>query len=179
MRMLARAVAAVTGAVLLSALAGCGSSTGGTATTSSPEGASITVSDGWVKAADSGMTSAFAVLENHGDDPVTVVSARSSSAASVELHTTVRDASGSSAMQVAEGGFTVPAGASLSLEPGGDHLMLMGLTGPIAPGDTVTVTLSLEDGTTYAFTALAKAYSGADETYEDGMSATPSPAPAG
>ncbi|WP_348789775.1 copper chaperone PCu(A)C [Leifsonia sp. NPDC080035] len=174
MRPLTRVTAAIAGIVLLSALTACASSAP-TAHRSTPPPAPLTVVDGWVKAADSGMTSAFAALENHGTAPVTVVAARSSAAESVQLHETVQDPMGSSSMKEAKAGFAVPAHGSLVLAPGGRHIMLMGLTGPVEPGDSVTITLTLDDGRTVPFTATAKAYSGADESYDGGMSATPTP----
>ena len=186
MRTFARAVIAAAGGVLaLSALTACTPSADPAARASSqapssaPAAAALTVVDGWAKAAESGMTSAFATLENHGASPVTVVSARSDAAATVELHRTVQDGSGGSSMQRADDGFTVPAGGSLELAPGGEHIMLMGLTGPIAPGDTVTIVLTLSDGGTVTVRALAKAYSGAGETYDPGTGATPTPGAGG
>jgi periplasmic copper chaperone A len=84
------------------------------------------------------------------------------------LHETVENASGSMVMQEKKGGFTIPAKGSLELAPGGNHLMLMDLTGPIKAGDDVTFTLTMKDGSTYEFTAPAKDYTGANENYEGG-----------
>ncbi len=39
----------------------------------------------------------------------------------------------------------VPAGATVALEPGGLHVMVMGLTDELAPGDTFAVTLHFEN----------------------------------
>jgi copper(I)-binding protein len=44
---------------------------------------------------------------------------------------------------------TVPADGSIELAPGGYHLMLMMPAGPIAPGDSVTVTMTTADGRTF------------------------------
>lgn len=44
-------------------------------------------------------------------------------------------------MAPVEGGIDVPAGETVHLEPGGLHLMLMGLAAPMAAGDTHSVTL--------------------------------------
>ena len=49
-------------------------------------------------------------------------------------------------MQPKPGGFTVPAGGELVLQPGGEHVMLMGLTTPLESGTTATVTLATSDG---------------------------------
>ena len=59
---------------------------------------------------------------------------------------------------------SVPAGGSLSLEPGGDHVMLMDLQEPILPGDEVTITL-LTAGGEVETTVVAKEFTGAQEEY--------------
>jgi hypothetical protein len=68
-------------------------------------------------------------------------------------------------MQPVDGGFTAPADDQLLLEPGGYHLMFMGLTGPIEAGDEVEITLTCADGATTSFTAPAKPFTGAEEEY--------------
>ena len=47
-------------------------------------------------------------------------------------------------MMEVEGGFTIPAGGSHALMRGGDHVMLMGLKGPMTDGEAVTITLTFE-----------------------------------
>jgi copper(I)-binding protein len=60
--------------------------------------------------------------------------------------------------------------------------MLMKPAAAIEPGDEVTITLQLADGTTVPFTAIAKPFAGAGESYDPGMSmpasAMPMPSPA-
>ncbi|MDQ6522556.1 copper chaperone PCu(A)C [Nocardioides sp. LHD-245] len=173
-------------AALLPALAACGGadddraapSTPSEATGSSGAGATdatgdtaadlLTVTDPWVKAAPDGMTAAFGTLTNTGPADLAVVSAVTDVAASTELHETVENEDGSMAMQPKEGGFVIPAGGSLTLQPGGDHLMLMGLTGPVEPGTALTLTLTLDDGSTATVEATVKAFDGADEQYQNG-----------
>jgi periplasmic copper chaperone A len=41
-------------------------------------------------------------------------------------------------------GIVIPAGETVSLEPGGLHVMFMGLSSPFIEGETVTVTLTFE-----------------------------------
>src|SRR5699024_8278287 len=76
------------------------------------------------------------------------------------------DGSGGMSMQEKEGGFPLPAGEELVLEPGGNHLMLMELSAPLLPGDQVEVTLEFEDGTEHPLTATVKDFAGAQEHYE-------------
>lgn len=155
------------------ALAACGTDaqsadTSPTATGASSAGESVVLEDGWVKSADSGMSAAFGELENTGDSDVTVVSVTSPASTAMELHETVENESGQMVMREKADGFTIAAGTSLSLEPGGNHLMLMDLVKPVRAGDEVAFTLTFSDGSTYEFTVPAKDYSGANETYEGG-----------
>jgi len=125
----------------------------------------ITVSDGWVKAAEEGMTSTFAVLENASDEDVQVVAVSSDASASAELHETVEDANGQMVMQRVEGGFTIPAGGSFEFTPAGNHLMLMDLSNPLTAGQQVAFTFEFSDGSTLEFSAVVKDYAGANENY--------------
>lgn len=155
------------------ALTGCG---GGTtddagATTSDAAAAAattgtgkVTVSEQWIKAAD-GMTSLFGTVTNDTDEDRTIVKAASDEAGMVQLHETVSTDSGGTTMQQKKGGFPLPAHQSKVLEPGGDHVMLMDLKKKLRAGDTVEVTLTLDDGTTVDVDAPVKAFSGAQESY--------------
>jgi copper(I)-binding protein len=163
--------------VAVLALSACGSSdaaasddaTSGGAAPATTAGEQITIDDAWVKAADSGMSAAFGEIENTGDAAITVVAVTSPASTALELHETVADASGAMVMQQKEGGFTIPAGGALTLEPGGNHIMLMDLVDPLRAGDEVTFTLTFSDDSTFAFTAPAKDYSGANESYMGDM----------
>ena len=134
--------------------------------TESPAAAPITAEDPWIKAVDSGMTAAFVTLDNDSDDEVVLVSASTPASTMVELHEMVMK-DGQMVMQPKEGGIPIPANDHAHLEPGGDHIMLMDVTDPIEPGDTVPITLTFSDGSTLDIEALAKKYSGADEDYDD------------
>lgn len=189
-RLTAKAVplAAVCAAAVL--LAGCGSgntagsttspattgntvTTGGTVTGTAPAtGGEVTIADTWVRATDGtedpSMTAAFGVLTNHTGEQLTVVSATNSVSDHTELHEMVTE-NGAMVMRPVAGGITIPANGSTTLEPGGLHVMLVDLTGPIQPGDEVDVTLNLDDGSTLPFTAVAKEFAGANESYSPDM----------
>ena len=155
--------ALLTGAAL--ALTGCA------AGTPSPAGAQVagevvTISDAWVKAAETGMTAAFGELRNDGAEDLTVVSARTEASSMLELHETVENDAGQMVMREIEGGFAIPAGGALTLEPGGNHLMLMDLLTPLQAGEEVTFVLTFADGSTLEFSAVVKDYAGGNETYE-------------
>ncbi|PXX71032.1 hypothetical protein DFR70_101453 [Nocardia tenerifensis] len=126
---------------------------------------SVTIKDQWVKAADSGMSAAFGVLDNSGDTARTVVSASSPASGRVELHEVVADAGGAKTMRPKAGGFVIPAHGKTELRPGGDHIMFMGLTGPLRTGAETPVTLTFDDGSTTTFTAQVRDFSGNQENY--------------
>ncbi len=72
----------------------------------------------------------------------------------VELHTHLIDANGVARMIEVEDGLAVAPGETHMLQRGGDHVMLMGLTRPLADGDTFELRLRPPPGTGRAATAL-------------------------
>jgi len=107
----------------------------------------IAVTDVWARAS-AGMAKAggiFMTLHNPATHEHTLVSAASDVAATVQLHThTLVD--GVMQMREVEGGIVVPAGETVMLQPGGYHVMLMGLHAPLKEGDTFPVTLTFDGG---------------------------------
>ncbi|WP_062290647.1 copper chaperone PCu(A)C [Demequina phytophila] len=146
-------LAASAAAALL--LAGC-------APDAASEDAPLTVTDPWVKTAvpEDMMSAAFGTLTNTTDEDITVVAATSDVFPTIELHEVV-----DGAMAPVEGGFDIPAGESLTLEPGGYHLMIMELPEAIEAGDQVDLTLELSTGATVDLTATAKDFDGGNEEY--------------
>lgn len=167
-----RAAIGVAVAALALTLSAC-SPTGGSTQPNPTEqhadmGVSIVASDAWAKATDAdivpgeGMTGVFAELENHGDEDLVITGVSSDAAAHVELHEVV-----DGQMRAVQADVVVPAGGSLTLEPGANHIMLMELAGALLPGDEVIVTVEFSDGTSLDITALVKDTSGANESYGD------------
>ncbi|WP_454132299.1 copper chaperone PCu(A)C [Microbacterium lacticum] len=154
-------------AVAAFALTGCATSTQA-AEQPVTAGEAVTMSDAWVKSAESGMSAGFGELSNDSDQDITVVSASTDASPMIELHETVANDSGEMVMRQKDGGFVIPAGGTFDLEPGGNHIMLMGLTNPLEAGGDVTFTLTFSDHSTYEFTAPVKDYSGANENYQEG-----------
>jgi periplasmic copper chaperone A len=127
-----------TGTLLLAALAltGCHPSRGGRATAGD-----IAISHAVIPASASNTeTSAFLMINNHGNRDVALTSATTPAADSVTLHRSI-----GGLMQPA-GPLTVPAGGYALLAPGAFHLMFEGLKKPLAIGDTVTLTLQFDQG---------------------------------
>lgn len=174
MRFMKRSLITSTVVVAALSLAGCaggGADTGAADATVAPvteAAASVTLVDGWAKAAESGTTAVFGSLENHGSEDVVVVAAETDAAETTELHETVDDGSGTMTMRQKEGGFPIPAGDHLHLEPGGNHIMLLGLTAPLLAGEEVTVEISFDDGSTLEVTVPVKDFEGANEKYDGG-----------
>jgi len=73
-----------------------------------------------------GMGAAYLRIDNDGGAKERLVGAESPIAGSVSIHETLVEG-GIARMQPRAGGFEIPAGGELVLEPGGKHLMLEGL----------------------------------------------------
>lgn len=158
-------------------LAGCGSDD---AARGSTPAAALTVEDPWVKAGPAGeMTAAFGVLTNRtGADVTVTVTGAESPVSPMELHEMAMTG-GKMVMRPKQGGFVIKAGGTHELSPGGDHLMLMKPAQAIEAGDQVAFTLKLADGSTVGFSAIAKPFAGAGESYAPGMPAPASAMPMG
>lgn len=135
--------------------------TTGNGATDTPEHVSngaVTLEDGAVRAksakdaADgSDMTSIFGTLRNTSDSDITVVGFTTSlGQGDNQIHEVV-----DGVMREKEGGFSIPAGGSHELAPGGDHFMVMDYAPAIEAGDTVDLTLLLEDGSTVSIPQVA------------------------
>ncbi|GAA3508045.1 hypothetical protein FHR32_008219 [Streptosporangium album] len=127
----------------------------------------LSITDPWVKTTKKGMSAAFGTLVNNTDGDVTVVSGASPLSPKVELHEVV-DTKGKMVMRPKQGGFMIPARGTHQLMPGGDHLMLMGVTKEVKPGAQIPFTLTLSDGETLKFTAVGKDFAGGKEDYRPG-----------
>lgn len=117
---------------------------------------SISISEAWARPASAGGESAgYLVITNTGSAADTLVSASSTVAASVELHTSEMDASGMMGMHPVDG-IEIPAGASVALEPGAYHLMVMGLREDLAVGDPLEFDLVFQHAGTLTAEAEVK-----------------------
>ena len=87
---------------------------------------------------------AFMMIENHTDTDDRLIGVRSDAAKRVELHTHIDKGEGVMQMTQIEGGIAIPSGGAHMMQRGGDHVMLMGLNGPLVQGETVEITLIFE-----------------------------------
>ncbi len=93
-------------------------------------------------------TAAYMTIKNVSPAPLTLVKGTSEIASMVEpMITTVQEHQGHETMGMSTvPGLNIPAGGSVELKPGGNHLMLMGLLKHPKEGDYVRLTLSFEPG---------------------------------
>ncbi|RUO31007.1 copper chaperone PCu(A)C [Aliidiomarina soli] len=89
----------------------------------------------------------FGEIRNTGSEDVSIVAAESSIASSLELHQHVHRHNGQMAMEQLDA-LVIPAGGSVTLQPGGYHLMLMQLKSPLRVGQSHTLELRLSTGET-------------------------------
>lgn len=108
--------------------------------------ADLVVEGGHVRALPPGVagTSAYMTLRNTDAQAKVLVSVNSPVAASVTLHSTMNH-DGMLHMQHLDN-LSIPANGSVSLEPGGTHLMLEELTMELEPGSEVDLVLVFADG---------------------------------
>jgi copper(I)-binding protein len=105
--------------------------------------ADIAIEQPWARAAmQGGVGGAFMRLSNAGATADRLLAVASPAARAVEMHTTIQD--GDVMRMRPVGMIDLPAGGAVQLQPGGLHLMLMGLNRPLNPGETVAVTLTFE-----------------------------------
>jgi periplasmic copper chaperone A len=112
--------------------------------------AKIKVDGAWMRAVppSASDTAIYLTIINSGEDKVVLTGGKTPIADSVEPMITTR--SGEGAKQVlgmaAVESLEVPPGGKLVLEPGGNHLMVMGLKKHPAEGEKVDLTITLEPG---------------------------------
>jgi hypothetical protein len=85
----------------------------------------------------------FMTLTNEGGQDDRLLSADTAVAETVELHESKMDENGVMRMSPIPN-VPIPAGDSATLEPGGKHIMLLGLKETLAAGDTFSLTLNFE-----------------------------------
>jgi copper(I)-binding protein len=105
---------------------------------------SVEVKDPWVRAAVPGQTGTGAFMKITARNGARLVSASSPVAGVTEVHEMKMEGNVMK-MRALEGGLELPAGKTVELKPGGYHVMLMDLKGPLARDSTVPLTLVFKD----------------------------------
>lgn len=116
------------------------------ALSSLPSLAEVEIQHAYVRATppSASNSAGFMVLYNHAAEPVTLTGAHTARAKASELHNHVDD-NGVMRMRRVNG-IELPAHGRVVLQPGGYHLMLLGLSQPLQEGEQVELELSFSDG---------------------------------
>ena len=104
---------------------------------------SLTLSNLWARATPPGAPTGagYLIITNHGSDADTLTAVSTPAAEVGELHIMeVKD--GIMTMHPVEGGIVIPAGATVTLAPGGYHLMFVRLKHDLKQGEELPVTLT-------------------------------------
>ena len=90
--------------------------------------AQVVIDELWVRAMPptQAMTAAYGSVTNHGNEAITIVGVNASFAGTAALHSSVND--GDSVRMAAMGPVTLGPHKSLTLSPGGNHIMLMDIS---------------------------------------------------
>ena len=118
---------------------------------------SLTFSDMQLRATVAGMPTSAAYLQitNDGVSEDRLIAAKSAIAQRVEIHSMEID-QGVMRMWVVDGGLPIAAGESVTLAPGGLHIMLMGLTSDLTPDTQHEIILVFEKAGEIKLTGTAK-----------------------
>lgn len=105
----------------------------------------VRVEGPWARATPNGakVAAGYLTLVNDGKEPDRLLGGSVPFAGRVEVHE-MATSGGVMKMRAIEGGLAVPAGGTVVLKPGGNHLMFQDLSAPLKEGETVAGTLLFE-----------------------------------
>jgi periplasmic copper chaperone A len=106
--------------------------------------AAVTATDAWVRGTVPAQRTTGAFVTLHSTEDAKLVGVASPNAKHAEIHES-QMANGTMLMKAVDF-VALPAGKRVELQPGGYHVMLFGLVRPLGAGDSVPLTLTLEDG---------------------------------
>lgn len=104
--------------------------------------ANISVTDAWVRATMPGQPVGAAYMQIESDADARLVGVSSGVVPRVEVHEMKMDGDVMRMREVKA--IDLPKGKTVSLEPGGFHIMLMDLKKPIVAGEIIPLTLAIE-----------------------------------
>ena len=95
--------------------------------------------DAWVRSLPPGaaVAAAYGSLMNHGSDTVTIVNVTSTTGTEAQMHDVIAD--GDQRKMVRRNSVDIAPGKSLVFEPGGRHIMLLGITDAPEEGSDVAL----------------------------------------
>jgi hypothetical protein len=108
---------------------------------------SLDVTQPWARATPKGASTAAAYMTvtNSGSQAARLSCASTAAAATCQIHEMAMS-NGVMKMRPVEGGLEIKPGQTVTLKPGGYHVMLEGLKAPLKAGDKVEATLTSSDG---------------------------------
>jgi copper(I)-binding protein len=129
--------------------------------------AQVRVEDAWVRGTVAGQRATGAFMKLVALSDVTLVAVASPVAASAEIHEMKHDQGVMRMLPIER--LALRSGETLTLGPGGYHVMLMGLTKTINGGDRIPLTLTFEDSkgtrSSLEVTAPARALGASDRKH--------------
>ena len=113
---------------------------------------SVTIKNAWVRESipPQKMTAAYLVIHNEGM-ATALISASTPVAEVAEIHVMTTDGNIMRMKKIER--LPIPEDGSATLQPGGNHLMLIGLRRDLAPGDSIALTLTFANGYTQTLRA--------------------------
>lgn len=117
---------------------------------SAPTFAELEIKQGYMRAVPPGqmMSAAFMELTNSGEKSLELVGGSSDSVKSIEVHNHQKIDGVMKMYRIPA--LTIAPGESVTLKPGGLHIMFIGLKKPIVAGQHFSFNLSFKDGTSQA-----------------------------
>jgi copper(I)-binding protein len=105
----------------------------------------IVITQAWSRATPNGakIGSGYLTIENKGTAPDHLTAVSADVAGKVEVHEMAMN-NGVMTMRPLDGGLTIDPGKTVTLAPGGYHLMMFDLKAPLKQGDKLPVTLEFE-----------------------------------
>ena len=105
----------------------------------------LLITQAWSRATPGGapVAGGYLSIENKGSLPDRLLSGSTDAARKIEIHEMAID-KGIMTMRPIEGGLFIEAGKTVKFEPGGRHLMFIGLAAPFREGEQVSVSLAFE-----------------------------------
>ena len=147
-----RSAAVLLSLLVLASIAACSPGAGGTAS------GALTVTDAWARPS-TGMdmaSAAYLTISNGTAQDDALLGVATPAARNPEIHETSADSSGMMAMHPVDR-VDIPAGQTVTLQPGGFHIMLNDLTGDLTVGATIELTLTFEKAGDIQVTATVRA----------------------
>lgn len=119
----------------------------------------VTVSDAWVREVPPGIetTALYMKISNNSSENEKLLSIESELADNAEIHETSVNKDGISRMRQIQT-VEIPASGSVSMKPGGIHVMLIGLKDRIENGQDIKVVLKFQNTGTREITAKVKGF---------------------